>query len=263
MNRRAGLKAYEQQRSSVSLQERSKEDIFTEFQPRIMSIARRLADKIPSNIPLAMEDLVSYGAIGLLEAIERFDASRNNQFNTFADYRIRGAMRDAIRSFDSMSRHRRDQEKSVRKTEDFLCLQLGRDPLPSEVASELGVSLSEYFHLKNNTMKVVESSTVVNSFNQEEKILVELLESNGIDPLELILDEEFRQGVRHAIDELGERSRQCVLLYYGRNLNLSEIAKVFEITPSRVSQILSKARKDLMLSLREIAEDAGYDVSGT
>jgi RNA polymerase sigma factor for flagellar operon FliA len=89
------------------------------------------------------------------------------------------------------------------------------------------------------------------------------LESNGIDPLELILDEEFRQGVRHAIDELGERSRQCVLLYYGRNLNLSEIAKVFEITPSRVSQILSKARKDLMLSLREIAEDAGYDVSGT
>ena len=120
MNRRAGLKAYEQQMSSVSLQERSKEDIFAEFQPRIMSIARRLAEKIPANIPLAMEDLVSYGAIGLLEAIERFDASRNNQFNTFADYRIRGAMHDAIRSFDNMSRHRRDQEKSVRKTEEFL-----------------------------------------------------------------------------------------------------------------------------------------------
>ena len=111
MSRRSGLRAYEQQMSSISLQERSKDDIFSEFQPRILFIARRLASRLPANIPLAMEDLVSYGAIGLLEAIERFDASRNNQFNTFADFRIRGAMRDAIRSFDTMSRHRRDQEK--------------------------------------------------------------------------------------------------------------------------------------------------------
>ena len=259
MSRRSGLRAYEQQMSSISLQERSKDDIFSEFQPRILFIARRLASRLPANIPLAMEDLVSYGAIGLLEAIERFDASRNNQFNTFADFRIRGAMRDAIRSFDTMSRHRRDQEKDVRKVEEALYRDFGRQPLPSEVAQELGVSLSEYFQLKNNTQNVIEASVVV-SDNSEEKVLVELLEDNGINALDVLLDEEFRIGVRNVIDLLEERQRQCILLYYGRNLNLSEVAKVFEITPSRVSQILSKARAILVTSLREIAQEAGYDV---
>ena len=260
MSRRAGLRAYEQQMSSISLQERSKDDIFAEFQPRILFIARRLASRLPSNIPLAMEDLVSYGAIGLLEAIERFDASRNNQFNTFADFRIRGAMRDAIRSFDPMSRHRRDQEKDLRKVEEALYQDFGRQPLPSEVAQELGLSLSEYFQLKNNTQNIIESSVVSNDHTKEEKILVELLEDNGINSLDVLLDEEFRAGVRNAIDLLEERQRQCILLYYGRNLNLSEVAKVFEITPSRVSQILSKARAILVTSLREIAQEAGYDV---
>ena len=261
MNRRLGIKAYEQQiSSSSSIQGRSKEEVFAEFQPRIMSIARRLAAKIPASTPLAMEDLVSYGAIGLLEAIERFDDTRSNQFNTFADYRIRGAMRDAIRSFDTMSRHRREQEKSLRQTEEILFSELGRAPLPSEVAEELGVSLSEYFHLKSNTVNIVESSVQINSRTKEEQALVDLLESKGHDPLDVILDQEFRDRVRLAIDSLEERARQCILLYYGRNLNLSEIAQVFEITPSRVSQILSRARKELMLLLREIAADSGYDV---
>ena len=260
MSRRAGLRAYEQQMTSISLQERSKEDIFAEFQPRILSIARRLASKIPSNIPLAMEDLVSYGAIGLLEAIERFEPSRNNQFNTFADFRIRGAMKDAIRSFDTMSRHRRDQEKDIRNTEEVLHRELGRRPLPSEVAQEMNISLSEYFHLKNNTVNVIESSVTISDSTREEKVLVELLEDNGINPLDVLLDEEFRAGVREAIDQLEERQKQCILLYYGRNLNLTEVAKVFEITPSRVSQILSKARAQLLSTLRQIAQEAGYDV---
>ena len=121
------------------------------------------------------------------------------------------------------------------------------------------LSLSEYFQLKNNTQNVIEASVVV-SDNSEEKVLVELLEDNGINALDVLLDEEFRIGVRNVIDLLEERQRQCILLYYGRNLNLSEVAKVFEITPSRVSQILSKARAILVTSLREIAQEAGYDV---
>ena len=87
-----------------------------------------------------------------------------------------------------------------------------------------------------------------------------MLEDNGINALDVLLDEEFRTGVRNAIDLLEDRQRQCILLYYGRNLNLSEVAEVFEITPSRVSQILSKARAILVTSLREIAREAGYDV---
>jgi len=257
---RSGLKAYAQHAAAVSTLDKSKDEIFMEFQPRILSIARRLAERLPPSIPLAIEDLASYGAIGLLEAIERYNPSMNNQFNTFADYRIRGAMRDAIRSFDSMSRHRRDQDKQLRSTEEFLQSKLGRDPLPSEVAEELQITLSEYFHLKNNTMKVMETSVHYNSETKEEKILVELLAANGDDPLDLILNDEFRAGVRSAIDDLAERPRQCVLLYYGRNLNLTEIAEVFGITPSRVSQILSRARQHLMVSLRDLAEDAGYDV---
>ena len=108
------IKAYSNQAArQKKANERDKSEIFLEFQPRILAIARRLSSKIPASAPLSIDDLASYGAIGLLEAIERYDESRNNQFSTFADYRIRGAMFDALRSFDNMSRHRREQAREL------------------------------------------------------------------------------------------------------------------------------------------------------
>ena len=260
MSRPSGLKAYAQNSIAHEIMNKSKEEIFAEYEPRILSIARRMARKIPPSAPLGVEDLASYGAIGLLEAIERFDPSRNNQFGTFADYRIRGAMFDALRSFDNMSRHRREQARDVTDAEEVLQKKLGRMPSPGEIADELGISLSEFFHRKKHTMSITETS-VAPSEEGEGKSIVEILADNSsIDPLEVVLNQELRERVQTVIESLPERQKQCILLYYGRNLNLSEVARVFDLTPSRISQILSRTRKFLHEALLDIAVEQGYDV---
>ncbi|MEC7987555.1 MAG: FliA/WhiG family RNA polymerase sigma factor [Myxococcota bacterium] len=255
------LKAYSSQAARQNeLDGRDKSDVFLEFQPRILAIARRLATKIPASAPLGIDDLAAYGAIGLLEAIERYDESRNNQFSTFADYRIRGAMFDALRSFDNMSRHRREQARDLSEAEKSLRSLLGREPTHSEIAEELDISLGEYFHLRNNTVQVVENSIDGGDDRTDDsRTLIDILEDEGCaDPLSAILDEEFRTRVQEVIENLPDRQRHCILLYYGRNLNLTEISEVFGLTPSRISQILSKSRKELSLQLQRIALEYGY-----
>ena len=260
MSRLSGLKAYAQN-SIKEEHTKSKEEIFAEFQPKILAIARRMAKKIPPNVPLAVEDLASYGAIGLLEAIDRFDPTRNNQFNTFADYRIRGAMFDALRSFDPMSRHRREQARDINEAEDVLFQKLGRTPEPSEIAHELGITLAEFFQRKKNTSNVTTLSTLGRGDGEEEISLIEtLVDHASINALDLVLDDEFRRSVRQILEDLPEKQNQCILLYYGRNLNLTEVAEVFGVTPSRISQILTKAKKDLRERLVDLAIDKGYEV---
>ena len=113
-----------------------------------------MMDKVPSNHPLEFEDMVSYGAMGLLEAVDRFDEERGIQFSTFVDYRIRGAMWDAIRSLDEVSRYSRDQAKQIEQTRQILEDGLGRPPTAEEMANEMGVDLEEFFVLEGRVQSV-------------------------------------------------------------------------------------------------------------
>ena len=99
--------------------------MFEQYKRRIYQLAHRMMEKVPGNHPLEFEDMVSYGAMGLLEAVDRFDEDRGIQFSTFVDYRIRGAMWDAIRSLDEVSRYSRDQAKQIEQTGS--CLKTGCD----------------------------------------------------------------------------------------------------------------------------------------
>ena len=146
---RQGIHAYKQaveKTSSPSAMD--KEALFEQYKKRIYQIAHRLMEKIPANHPLEFEDMVSYCAIGLLEAIERFEPERNNQFSTFVDYRVRGAMWDAIRSLDEVSRYSRDQAKNLEQTRQILENGLGSPPTAEEMSIELGVDLEEFFILE-------------------------------------------------------------------------------------------------------------------
>lgn len=220
--------------------------------------ARRMGSKIPPGSPLSVEDLASCGAIGLMEAVERFDESRGIQFSTFADYRIRGAMIDAIRSSDHMSRHRREQERDLELVKAELTKLLGRTPRPRELAKEMDIPLEKLYRLQSNVAKVTEVSFDGDDSEESRSLLDIISNDRQEDPITTIMNEEIRFYVREAIMQLDERARQCVLLYYGRSMNLTEISDVFELTPSRISQILSHARKALRNSLKGIAQQQGF-----
>ena len=223
------------------------------FQRKIVLLARRLAGRIPEGIGLTREDLASYGAIGLLEAFEHFDETQAIKFSTYAEYRIRGAMLDALRARDTMSRRRRTLAKRIRETSNMLAHRLGREPLPEEAAAAMDMDLDSYWRAMDKTAPV--SLVSMDDGNDDEDEGLSLAETRvaakGEDALQLLLDQATRDELKQAIHELPERSRHCVLLYYGRNLTLAEIAQVFDPTPSRISQILSQSRRQLRAALRD------------
>ena len=253
---KTGLQQYQQAASDEKREELS--EVFEQYKDRVLMFARRMASKIPNGSPLTVEDLASCGSIGLMEAVERFDESRGIQFSTFADYRIRGAMIDSIRSNDHMSRHRREQERDLELVKAELSKVLGRTPRPRELAKEMDIPLEKLYRLQSNVAKVTEVSIDGDEGEDSRSLLDIISNDRDEDPITTIMNEEVRMHVREAIMQLDERARQCVLLYYGRSMNLTEISDVFELTPSRISQILSQARQSLRNQLKNIAEQQGF-----
>lgn len=234
----------------------TREEICRKYRGRITLHARRIGERLPPDCELAIEDLAGFGAIGLLEAFDRFDEGRAIQFSTFAEYRIRGAMMDALRQNDAFSRYRRQMSRRMEDAQSTLAAEHGRPPTVDELCERLGVDLETYWHMRACTQAV----SYVSIFDGEDddsdgddgRALTEVLSgSPGDEPLRGLMGEDARALLKAALKELPERKRQCIVLYYGRGLNLSEIARVFDVTPSRISQILSGAREEL----REILYD--------
>ena len=232
------------------------------YQRRIVLLARRLAERLPPEAGIGVEDLAGFGAIGLLEAFDRYDASRNILFSTFAEYRIRGAMMDALRQNDAFTRYRRDLSRRIEHASRTLTLQYGREPEPEEVAAALDMDLESYWQARDSIVPVshVNLDAPAEGDGEEGRSLADTLAGDdGEGPYRAILAEQVRERLREAIGALPERKRQCVILYYGRGMNLAEIAQVFGVTPSRISQILSAARKELRRALEGVVEAGDLD----
>ena len=243
---RQAIQAYNQHAlvGNEETNHQDQEDVFIAYRPKIVAIARRLYSKLSSSSSIEIDDLVSAGGMGLLEALERYDSSRDNRFSTFAEYRIRGAMLDVIRSYDHVSRYRRDQAKELKQVGTDFFQQMGREPTTQELVELTGLSQEQIDQVRLDSV----SSPLVSieQENSEERGLLDILsDSSEVDPLESLLNIELRTQIEIAIETLSEKERQCVLLYYGRNMNLHEIAEVFELTSARISQLLSSARKKL------------------
>lgn len=253
-----GIKAYKDT-AAKDRPSTNYEELYEKYKRRIYQIAHHMMSRVPKNMPLDFEDLVSNGAIGLLEAAEKFDPTRQNQFSTFADYRIRGAMLDAIRAMDETSRYSRDQAKSINNAKKTLEYQLGRSVEGTEVAEYLGMDLDSYYLLESKVQSISHVSLDMEADESRASFIEVLADETSLDAEELMMNEDFRQQVRQAIMGLTEKKRDCILLYYARSLNLSEIAEVFAITPSRVSQILNAARQDLREQLVDLAQIYGME----
>lgn len=237
---------------------RTKEKLILEYAPLIKFIAQKIAVRLPSNIEF--DDLVSSGVIGLMDAIDKYDPSRDNKFKTYAEFRIRGAILDELRAQDWVPRSVREKAKQLERVHLRLEQELGRMPTEDEITSALAISKEEYYDLLNQVKSVsILSLDEAGSFNSSDrKSILSLLESCKIpSPIMQLNLKAVKEVVTRAIESLPEKQRLVLSLYYYEDLNLKEIGDVLAVTESRVSQLHTQAILWLRRKLRRFFDDEG------
>ena len=215
------------------------------FFPYIEKVARRLARRLPAHVEI--DDLISSGVIGLMEAAERFDPKRVDRFEAFAEFRIRGAMLDDLRSRDTLSRDMRRLSNELREATRRLESQLGRTPDQGELADQLGLDVDELYARQQK----LSGSSVVGIDDAGPDFLERTGDETAPDPFEVTAHREALARLVYGIDDLPEKMQQVLSLYYCENLNLKEIGEVLGVTESRVCQIHGEATRRLRQTLGE------------
>lgn len=211
-----------------------------EHLPTVRYIARRIHERLPQHVEL--DDLVSAGIVGLIDALSKFDQSKRVQFKSYAQFRIRGAILDFLRTLDWSPRELRRKGRAVEEAIRSVTLRLGRVPLEQEIAGEMGISLSDYQNLLGQLKGLdIGSIHVERSDESGSDELAYIPGAPGEDPLFRCLKGEVKQRLIDAIDELPEKERLVLTLYYYEELTMKEIGLTLGVVESRVSQIHSSA----------------------
>jgi len=230
------------QEHKVEWSEEQKEKIINDSLPFIKYTAYRLGHRLPPQ--LSMNDLVSIGVMGLLDALQRYAEGRV-KIKTFVEYRIKGAMLDELRSHDGMSRSLKNKINQIKSAHHKLEKELGRLPDEEEVAKSLNMTLDNYYR----TLQIA-NNAVVFSF---EDFKGKMKEENEIDimesipdpatktPLELMEENSAKRELAHRINDLPEKEKLILSLYYWEELTMKEIGRVMNLTEGRVCQLHSQA----------------------
>ncbi|MEW6718861.1 MAG: FliA/WhiG family RNA polymerase sigma factor [Thermodesulfobacteriota bacterium] len=219
-----------------------RESVVTEFLPGIRIQAMRLKMRLPSHIEA--DDLVSSGVLGLLDAMERYDASRGIKFRTYADFRIRGAMLDYLREMDWFPRSVRQHSTRLQAAYSRLENVLGRPPEEEEVAADLGISVDELRkQLAMFTGVTVFSLDAIQDEDEETGAGMRqlLAEAAREESREEELTRELKDLLGRAIDMLPEREKQLIAFYYYEDLTLREISRIFNLGEPRICQLHAQA----------------------
>jgi RNA polymerase sigma factor FliA len=228
-----------------------RERLLLEHLPQVKYIARRIHDRLPAQVPL--DDLIHAGVVGLIDAVEKFDPSKNVQLKSYAKFRIRGAILDSLRELDWSPRHLRRQARCIEEAHRDLKLRLGRMATEPELAAEMGMKLEEFQHLLGELRGLDLGSLQMESSDPQSDEDVVSYHPGGVDkdPFFLCLHGEMKSLVANALDELDEKEKQVVTLYYLEELTMKEVGAVLGVGESRVSQIHSVA----LIRLRARLED--------
>jgi RNA polymerase sigma factor FliA len=227
-----------------------KDHLLEQHAPLVKKLAHHMKAKLPPNVEV--DDLVQAGMIGLLDAVNRYEENHGAQFETYAVLRIRGAMLDELRSSDWLPRSVRQNMRKVEIAMSALQQRLGHPPSETEVAKFLKISLADYQEMLNEGGG--HQLLYYEDFHDEdgnEHFLDRYSVDENSDPLQTILNSDFRQALVEAIDRLPEREKLLMGLYYEQELNLKEIGAVMGVSESRVCQLHSQAVSRLRSSLRE------------
>ena len=224
--------------------DKARERLVVAYSPLVKYVAGRMASGLPAHVEEA--DLISYGLVGLISAIQRFEPERDIKFETYAITRIKGAIIDELRSLDWVPRSVRSRAREIERANSKLEHKLQRAPSDEEMAGELSMSTDEFqealLQISNSTVaELDELWTVSDSSGDHVSLLDTLQDPDALDPSELMDATDMKDRVADAIARLPEREKLVVALYYYENLTLREIGEVLGVTESRVSQLHTKA----------------------
>ncbi len=260
MSNNSLLRKYKEEPSKLTAEQKDK--LIMEYAPLIKFIAQKIAVRLPSSIEL--DDLISSGVIGLMDAIEKYDPTRDNKFKTYAEFRIRGSILDELRAQDWVPRSVRDKAKLLDRTVIEIEAELGRSATDEEVAERLHMTMDEFYDLVNQVrpVSVLSIDDAATFSNVDKKSILNILEGCKLNnPYTQLKLKSVKEVVTQAIEELPERQRLVLSLYYYEDLNLKEIGKVLRVTESRVSQLHAQAISRLRGKLSQVFEDQEQEAS--
>ena len=216
-----------------------KDQLVQRFAPLVKRIAYHLMARLPSSVQV--DDLIQNGMIGLLDAIDRFEAGMGAQFETYAAQRVRGAMLDGLRENDWLPRSLRREFRQIEKAIAQLEQEYGRPPSENELAKALGVTLAEYQKMLQDARghQLISFEDLVTE--GDEDFLERHLSDDSGEPSKILEDENLKRMLVQGIELLPEREKLMMALYYEQDLNLREIGEVMGVTESRVCQLHTQA----------------------
>jgi RNA polymerase sigma factor for flagellar operon FliA len=225
--------------------------LLMEHLPTVRYLARRIHERLPQHVEL--DDLVSAGVVGLIDAFSKFDHTKKVQFKSYAQFRIRGAILDSLRTLDWSPRELRRKGRAVEEAIRSVTQRVGRAPSEQEIAKEMELTLEEY-QLLLGDLKGLEIGSLHMERSEEsgDEELAYIPGSPEDDPLFRCLKGEMKQRLADAIDELPEKERMVLTLYYYEELTMKEIGLTLGVVESRVSQIHSSAVLRLRMALTNL-----------
>lgn len=237
------------------------ESILLEHLPVVRFLARRIHERLPQHVD--MEDLVSAGVLGLMDAFAKFDPDKKVQFRSYAQFRIRGAIIDSLRTLDWSPRELRRKGRAVEEAIRILTARLGRPPGEAEVAAELELSLDDYQQLLGD-LKGLEIGTLHMERNEDsgEEELAYVPGRPDEDPLFRCLRGELEERLTQAINQLPDRERLVMTLYYYEEMTMREIGLALGVVESRISQVHASAVVHLRAALKDLAAQGTFARTG-
>ncbi len=239
------LRAYSGQKKSVKGGIEDKQ--IAELLPMVHKVVRKVVTYLKP--PLSLEDMVSAGAVGLVKAARDFDPSYHAEFKTYAYIRIKGAILDELRGSSLLPANINKRIRDARQLSRKILEQTGKNPTDDELAEKLGISIDELYETFENAR--TQYFVSLDGFGEDSPALSNLLAAaNTSAPDEQIERTELIDKLAEAIQQLSRKQRQLILLYYQQHLTMKQIAEIFEITESRVSQMHASAIFNLSIKLR-------------
>jgi RNA polymerase sigma factor for flagellar operon FliA len=239
---------------TTRLTHEEQQQLVIQYGPLVKKVARTLPLEIPG--VLEYEDAVGYGTCGLVEAVRRYDPSKGTNFHAYAVQRIRGAMIDAFRRMDRLSRTMRQKARDIQRAKSALETELERTPTEAETAEHMGVSIHQYRDAAANSRwvtvsldKMLEKDEDGDSFPK-----AEMPNAEADMDITLALDaSELMDELSEAVEQLPERERFVVALYYVEQLTMKDIARILNVSETRVSQLHAQAVKRLRKNMVSVA----------
>jgi len=232
---------------SISKDSKIKEQLIIEYSQVVKYVAGRLSMYLGNNVEF--DDLVGYGVFGLIDAIDKFDKDKGIKFETYASLRIRGAILDNIRKMDWIPRSVRKKQKSIEAAYQKLETELGRFVEDEDMAEELGITLSDYHKWQDQTKSLMLTS--LEDFTEKGgEVRMESMGNARFEMPEASVEKEELKGqLIDAIQNLTEKERKVITLYYYEELTLKEISYIMEVSESRISQLHTKALGKMKVTL--------------